>query len=58
LAYEQSYGKLAAAKSGYARLAPERTYLGCRNCGLCDKNCPYGVRVRQKMREAHQVLSG
>jgi predicted aldo/keto reductase-like oxidoreductase len=57
LAYLESYGKPAAAKAGYSELRPEETALACRDCGGCEKACPYGVRVRARIKEAHVLLS-
>jgi predicted aldo/keto reductase-like oxidoreductase len=57
LAYAESYGKTASAKAKYALLAPEQTALACRDCGDCQKNCPYGVDVRKRIAAAHRILS-
>jgi uncharacterized protein len=57
LAYHEGYGKKEAARRAYAGLRPERTALGCRNCGLCEEICPYAVRVRLRIDEARTVLA-
>ncbi len=57
LAYAESYGKTASAKALYARLAPEQTALACRDCGDCQKHCPYGVDVRKRIAGACRILS-
>jgi predicted aldo/keto reductase-like oxidoreductase len=57
LAYEESYGKTAAARTGYAGLSPARTLPACRDCGSCEKACPYGVRIRARLRAAHALFS-
>jgi predicted aldo/keto reductase-like oxidoreductase len=56
LAYQENYGKAAAARTGYSALSPAETALGCRDCGSCEKACPYGVRIRAKIKKAHAVL--
>ena len=56
LAYHESYGKTTAAKTGYAGLAPTETVLACRDCGSCEKVCPYGVRIRANLWKAHASL--
>jgi predicted aldo/keto reductase-like oxidoreductase len=58
LAYAESYGKTASAKTLYARLAPEQTAFACRDCGACQNQCPYGVDVRKRIAVAHQILRG
>jgi len=57
LAYHESYGKSAAARTFYSRFKPAETALACRDCGQCEKACPYSVHVRARIREAHASLS-
>jgi len=57
LAYHESYGKTGIAKKFYAALKPEQTALSCRSCGSCEEACPFAVRVREKIREAHFILA-
>jgi uncharacterized protein len=56
LAYHESYGKTAAARSGYSRLPAAETALGCRDCGLCEKACPYGVQIRAGLSKAQAIF--
>ena len=58
LAYAESYGKNSSAKAMYAQLPPEETALACRDCGACRRHCPYGVDVRRRIADAHQILRG
>lgn len=58
LAYYESYGKNAAARTHYSALGPAVTAPACRDCGHCESLCPFGVRVRARIREAHLILSG
>jgi hypothetical protein len=57
LAYEESYGKSARARDAYAALGPRETALACRDCGACERSCPYGVAVRSRIREAARLLA-
>lgn len=57
LAYEESYGKNARAREAYAALGPKETASACRDCGACEKSCPYGVAVRSRIRKAGRLLA-
>jgi predicted aldo/keto reductase-like oxidoreductase len=56
LAYHESYGKTAVARTGYSGFSPAETALACRDCGSCEKACPYSVRVRANIKKAHAAL--
>ena len=56
LAYHEGYAKTRLAKESYSSLKPWHTVTACQNCGECEKSCPYGVPVREKIREAHLLL--
>ncbi len=56
LAYHESYGKTSRARAAYQALEPEERGSGCRDCGACEAACPYGVRVRARLREAERLL--
>ncbi len=58
LAYHESYGKSATARAHYLELSPETTAPACRDCGRCENRCRFGVRVRERIRLAHQIFSG
>jgi predicted aldo/keto reductase-like oxidoreductase len=57
LAYRESYGKPGRARDLYASLAAEERPSACRDCGRCEKACPYGVAVRSRIREAARLLA-
>jgi predicted aldo/keto reductase-like oxidoreductase len=56
LTYHQGYGKTRLAKKSYSSLKTGHTATACKNCGECEKACPYGVSIRKKIREAHLLL--
>ncbi len=56
LAYHEGYGKTGLAKESYSRLSPSQTASACISCRECERVCPYGVPVRDKIREAHFFL--
>lgn len=57
LAYRESFGKNERARDVYASVAGKGTASVCRDCGACEKACPYGVAVRSRVREARRVLA-
>lgn len=57
LAYAESYGKTYRARDSYASLGSGERASACRDCGACEKACPYGVAVRSKIREAARLLA-
>jgi hypothetical protein len=52
LAYAESYGKTERARSEYRGISGERGARACRDCGACERACPYGVPVRDRTRRA------
>jgi len=57
LAYAESYGKTDRARDFYASLGSGEKASACRDCGACEKACPYGVAVRSRVREAGRILA-
>jgi predicted aldo/keto reductase-like oxidoreductase len=57
LAYGESYGKTGRARAVYASLGGAEHARACRDCGACEKACPYGVAVRSGIRRAGLVLA-
>jgi uncharacterized protein len=55
-AYLESYGKGGRARAAYAALGPGERASACRDCGACERACPYGVAVRSRVREAGRLL--
>lgn len=57
LAYHECYGKTGRARDVYAALPGGDRAAACRDCGACEKACPYGVAVRSRIREAGRLLA-
>ena len=57
LAYYEAYGKKLRAKQSYSRLKPSQTAVFCQDCGTCESVCPYGVSIRQRIRDANALLA-
>lgn len=57
LLYLENYGKENLAKKVYSHLKPDETVSSCQDCGECERFCPYGVSIRQKMRRAFFKLA-
>lgn len=57
LAYAESYGKRDRARAVFASLAGDEKAGACRDCGACEKACPYGVAVRRRVRDARRLLA-
>ena len=57
LAYAESYGKTDRARDFYASLGSGEKASACRDCGACEKACPYGVAVRSRVKEAGRILA-
>jgi predicted aldo/keto reductase-like oxidoreductase len=57
LAYAESYGKTARARSEFRGISDERGVRGCWDCGACERACPYGLSVRNRTRRASGLLA-
>lgn len=56
--YFEDYGMEKEAMRYYAELEKEKKPLNCANCsGNCESACPYGLRVKDKLIHAHEILS-
>jgi len=56
--YFENYGMEKEAMAYYAEMEPYRKPLGCAECaGLCEKACPYGLRVRPRLLHSHDILT-
>jgi len=56
--YFKYYGYEKDAMELYAGLPPDLRAEQCRDCpGYCERGCPYGVKVRPQLVEAHELLT-
>jgi len=55
--YADGYGEVREATQAYAGLAPEQTVAACLDCGACERACPNGVPIRQRINAIHSVLA-
>jgi predicted aldo/keto reductase-like oxidoreductase len=56
--YFENYRLEKMAMNYYAELAEERKPLSCADCaGLCEKACPYGLKVRPRLIHSHDILT-
>ena len=55
--YATGYGERERAYRLYRELRPDQRASACDGCGLCERACPYGVKVVAKLAQAHQLLA-
>lgn len=56
--YFEYYGLESEAMRQYAALEPSRKSLGCSTCpGMCESACPYGLKVKERLLHAHDILT-
>lgn len=56
LAYYEDYQKTSLARQAFSRLKPAESPSSCQDCGGCERVCPYGVSIRERLKEAHNIL--
>ena len=56
-AYLEIYGKKEMARRAYSRLSAGQRANNCRDCSACERNCPWGLPVREKLRRSHSLLA-
>ncbi|HSQ79445.1 MAG TPA: 4Fe-4S dicluster domain-containing protein, partial [Candidatus Bathyarchaeia archaeon] len=57
LVYHESYGKTERARAAFASAGGRAAASACRDCGACERACPYGVAVRRRVRDAGRLLA-
>jgi predicted aldo/keto reductase-like oxidoreductase len=56
LAYEESYGRTSRAREILNGLGGRSALDSCRDCGTCERVCPFGLAVRRRLAEALDLL--
>ena len=57
LAYAESYLKTERGRSEFRGIPDERGPRACRDCGACERACPYGLPVRERTRRASGIFA-
>ncbi len=57
--YFENYGDKRMAVDGYSGLPPDKLGDKCYDCidALCQKACPYGLAIKERIIKTHEVLS-
>jgi predicted aldo/keto reductase-like oxidoreductase len=56
--YFEDYKREKESMLYYADLEDEKKPISCSDCpGFCDKACPFGLKVKDKLIQAHEILS-
>lgn len=55
--YYDNYGHTDRARELYAQLPPLQRADRCADCGECERRCPNGIAIREKLRAAHRALA-
>jgi hypothetical protein len=56
LSYVEGYGQFAMARERYMELPEQARSIRCADCGSCTVDCPNGVRVRDRIMRAQELL--
>ena len=57
LTYADGYGQFALARERYLELPAEVAQVKCNLCPSCTVNCPFGVRVTERLIRAQDMLA-
>ena len=57
LQYHRDQGKGDLARRTYRVIPAARNARECTRCGMCEKACPYGVRIIHNLHQAQRVLA-
>lgn len=57
LTYADGYGQFALARERFQQLPAHHTAVRCGDCAECTVNCPFGVRVSDRMARAQELFA-
>lgn len=57
LTYADGYRQFALGRERYQQLAPEHRAASCGDCDSCTVNCPYGVKVSERVARAQELFA-
>ncbi len=57
LSYAEGYGQFALARERFLELPEEVRAIRCGDCESCSVDCPNGVRVRERVTRAQELLA-
>ena len=57
LTYADGYGQFALGRERYLELEPAHANSKCGECQSCTVECPYGVKVAQRMTRAQEIFA-
>jgi predicted aldo/keto reductase-like oxidoreductase len=57
LTYAEGYGQFAMARERYLELPEQARAVRCEDCAACSVDCPNGVKVRERVSRAREILA-
>ena len=57
LTYADGYGQFALGRENFLQLPPQQAAVKCGNCPGCTVECPYGVRVSERLIRAQEMFT-
>ena len=57
LNYAEGYGQFAMARERFLELPDTVRSIRCDDCASCSVACPNGVRVRERVSRAQEILA-
>ena len=57
LVYAENYGKTERALAEFRGISGTNGPRACRDCGACERACPYGLSVRDRTRRASRLFA-